>query len=166
MKQKRTLAPVPTETENQLTVVAYFRAMQFGINDGVKWTHIRGERASASDGIRAKKMGVNRAFPDFAFIKLWKYNSNAVLIGRAPTHDWIEMKALGWRDKLARNNNPTVHEAEQLEMINFLRACGDRVEICETPDEVKETLWAWGYPLRRESHMIEAMRKSLAECGV
>ena len=141
-----------TETQEQLTVVAYFRWADLGENDGVIWTHIRGERASAVDGLRAKKMGVNPGLPDFMFI----YN------GR---HGWIEMKPRGYHRK--KKFNP--QEIRQIDMRAQLRKNGDWVAVCETLEEVQETLTHFGIPLRFESITTERIRKgmtaAIAEIG-
>lgn len=140
-------APKITETQEHLVVVAHINKFEFV--DDVIWTHIRGERSSAADGKRAKKMGVKPSLPDFMFIGM---------DGRG----WIEMKERGWRARRDKTGAYTVHEIKQLKMHTRLRARGDWVEVCETLEEVIETLCRRGIPLRSESPSSERIRRGVA----
>jgi hypothetical protein len=137
-----------TETEEHLRIVVHLD--KYGFVDDVFYTHIRGERASAVDGIRAKKMGVKRSLPDFMFIP------------PSDAYGWIEMKERGWRNKRAKSGAYNEHEREQLAMHERLRARGDWVEICETLEEVLDALRRHGMPVRDETLTNERIRRGFS----
>lgn len=136
-QSRRPRTPKITETQEQKVVVAYIRKM--GFEDPLtQWFHYRAERAGLWQALEAKRMGVNTKFPDFHFF-------------RSSNRGWIEMKERGFKDKLARGVGIDEHVSKQLAKHEELRANGDWVEICETLEEVKDTLQRRGMPLRFES---------------
>lgn len=141
--------PKITETQEQLTIVAHIDRL--GFVDDVIWTHIRAERGSARDGLRAKKMGVKPLLPDLMFIP-----------PKPLARGWIEMKGRGWRERRAKSGKYTEHEQKQLAMHKRLRDRGDWVVICETLDEVKAVFNLAGMPLRSESRSTERIRRGFA----
>lgn len=133
-----------SETEEQKFVVAYIR--KFGFEDPLtQWFHYRAERAGLWQALEAKRMGVNTKFPDLH-------------VFRMTNRGWIEMKERGFKDKLARGVGINEHVTAQLAKHEELRANGDWVEICETLEEVQDTLRRHGMPLRFESMTSKRLR--------
>ena len=139
--------PTITETQEHKTIVSYIRKMGF-VDPLTEWAHIRNEQATDWARLQAKKMGIKTKIPDFHFLRL----SN---------RGWIEMKRRGWKARTGRTNNYTEHELGQLAMHDRLRANGDWVEICETLEEVIQTLTEHGMPLREETFANERIRRGL-----
>jgi hypothetical protein len=133
-------APVPTETQVHRQVVDYLRKVGFSAD--VVWTHIRGERAGASQRIRAAQMGVTPKLPDFLFI----YKGRVL---------FIELKKGGFSQKKSFNE----HEISQMIMHERLRANGACVEVCETREDVISFLIRSGFPLRIENITSERIRR-------
>jgi hypothetical protein len=140
-----------TETQEQKVVVAYLR--KFGFSDQrVLWTHIRAERAGLWQALEAKRMGVQTKFPDLMFI-------------HGTNRGWIEMKERGWKAQKSRTHNYNEHELAQLKRHDELRANGDWVEICETLDEVVQTLNQHGMWVRMTPISTERIRAGAARAS-
>ena len=69
------------------------------------------------------------------------------------------MKERGWKKRKAKSGKYDPHEAAQLAKHDRLRANGDWVEICETLDEVVETLREHGMPLNVEPVSTSRIRR-------
>jgi hypothetical protein len=115
--------------------------------------HLRGERAGAMQRAIAGRMGVISGVPDW------------LVVGSGRT-GFIELKERGWKSRRERFGNYTAHEWRQLDMHDQLRCAGAWVEVCETLDEVIETLARHGIEVNamsRSNVLIEAGAARVAE---
>lgn len=148
---RRVRAPAKTETDEHLTIAAYFRKV--GLGSGALAIHVRNERPGDWQRIQANKMGVMPGVPDW-------------LILGAVSPGWCEIKPRGWCARKQHTGNYTVHELRQLETHEKLRAAGCWVVIVETLDEMLTALAAHGVPLRRESITTERIRRGFENAAV
>lgn len=146
MPQKRA-APKISETAEHLVIAQYLK--RTGLGGTAVMFHLRNERMGASQRGTAARMGVLSALPDWCVIDG----------GRA---GFIELKQRGWKRRTERTGTYTPHERKQLAMHKRLRVAGAWVEICESLDEVLDTLVRYGVPLRTEALTIERMRRGFA----
>ena len=150
MPQKRIARPI-TETQEHLKIAGHIK--KYGLADGAVMIHLRGERAGAMQRAIAGRMGVISGVPDWLVIGSGRVG-------------FIELKERGWRHRRERFGNYTAHEWRQLRMHDDLRVAGAWVEICETLDEVIETLARHGVEVNttsRANTLIEAGAARAAE---
>jgi hypothetical protein len=113
-------------------------------------THLRGERMGYNQRAIAARMGVLSKLPDWLVIDSGRVG-------------FIELKPRGWTVRTNKTGTYTEHEREQIKMHARLRRAGAWVEICETLDEVQDTLVRYGVPLRNESETLERLKRVFAE---
>lgn len=139
-------APKITETAEHKVIASYFR--KIGLGGGAVAIHIHNEHGSAWERMVGHTMGVMAGIPDWIIIN--KGNAG-----------FIELKPRGFKEKLARGIGITPHVSRQLGTHIKLRDAGCWVEICETLEEVTETLRRHGVPLRAESISTERIRRAM-----
>lgn len=140
---KTARAPKVSETAEHLTIAGYFR--KIGLGGHAVVFHLRGERAGLRQGMLAKRMGVVAGLPDWMVLDGGKAG-------------FIELKPRGFKTRTARTGTYTPHERRQLDVHAALRRAGAWVEICESLEEVLDTLRHYGVPLRSESLTTERIK--------
>lgn len=143
-------APRISETQEHRVIAAYFR--KIGLGGTAVALHLRNERHGDWQRIEAARMGVRAGVPDWVVL-------NA---GRAI---FIEIKPRGWRARREKTGAYTAHERRQLAVHDALRRARCPVEICETLDEVLDTLRRYGVTLRTESPVTEAIRRGFRDAA-
>lgn len=128
--------PAITETHEHLCIAMYFRKV--GLGGLAIAVHLRNERHGHTQRMLAARMGVAKGMPDWMII-------DAGRVG------FIELKPRGFKKRTTKTGNYTAHEQIQLDMHKRLKHAGAWVEVCESLDEVLETLHRHGVPLRSES---------------
>lgn len=136
----------PTETAEHRTVAAYFA--KIGLADNAIAFHVRNERHGDGQRLLAGKMGILPGLPDWLIIHRGRVGA-------------IEIKPRGWKARKQRTDNFTPHETKQLVTHDKLLAAGCWVEICETLEEILDSLVQHGVPLRNESITTERIRKGI-----
>lgn len=139
--------PRISETQEHLVIASYFR--KIGLGGLAIACHLRNERHGDYQRMLAARMGVQKGMPDW-------------LILDGGGAGFLELKPRGWKAKRAKTGAYTPHEYIQLEMHRKLKLAGAWVDICETLDEVLESLIYHGVPLRTESITTERIRKGFA----
>jgi hypothetical protein len=144
----KTRLPKITETAEHRTIASWVRKL--GPGGTAVMFHLRGERHGYNQRAVAARMGVLSKLPDWCCI-------DGGRVG------FIELKPRGWTRRTDRTGTYTEHEREQIKMHARLRRAGAWVEICETLDEVQDTLVRYGVPLRNESQTLERLKRVFAE---
>lgn len=126
---RKAVNPPISETTEHLRIARHLR--RHGLADDAVIFHLRGERAGFAQRINATRMGVVSGLPDWQVL-------HAGRVG------FIELKPRGWLRRRARYGSYTTHEHQQHAMHDRLRNAGAWVEVCETLEEMIETLAAHG----------------------